>query len=64
MTRPKLLTAHGRRQLNKLTKGAPWAATAIAVLIVLLGGCATAGQAQCRWLPDGSYTCSGEVNGM
>lgn len=65
MTRPKLLTAYGRKQLNRLAKGAPWAATALTILLsVLLAGCVTSGEAQCKLLPDGNFTCSGEVNGM
>lgn len=65
MTRQKLLTAHGRKQLNRLRAGAPWAATLLTVVLaVLLGGCVTAAGAKCQRLPDGSFTCSGEVNGM
>lgn len=63
MTQKKLLTAHGRKLLKAsvlpLVTG-----VSIIIAVIALAGCQTAGQAMCRWLPDGSYTCSGEVNGL
>lgn len=67
MTRPKLLTAYGRKQLEKARKaalaGTPWALLSLLGLL-LLSGCVTAARGECVRLPDGSFTCSGEVNGM
>ena len=67
MTGPRkqsILTPYGRRQVQKLFKGAPWAATVLTILLsILLSGCVTAGAVQCSRLPDGKLTCSGEVTG-
>ena len=61
----KLLTPHGQAQLAKLRRALPWAASVLTLVLgLLLGGCVTSGDVDCHLLPDGNFTCSGEVKGM
>lgn len=67
MNRKAILTAHGRKVLasarSKALRGAPWGLLALLAALTLTG-CVTAARGECKRLPDGSFTCSGEVNGM
>lgn len=68
MTGPRkksILTPYGRGKLDALKRKLPWVGIPLtALLMLLLGGCVTSGDVDCHLLPDGNFTCSGEVNGM
>ena len=60
-----ILTAYGRSRLNSLKAKLPWLGIPLTVLLtLLLGGCITVARLDCERLPDGNFTCSGQVNGM
>ncbi|MDT9597656.1 hypothetical protein [Sphingosinicella rhizophila] len=56
-----ILTKHGKTVLKQML---PYVGLVIAVGFMLTGCTTVDGMVLCERLPDGHFTCSGEVNGM